>query len=211
MPNIPDSLKKAYKSEKSGNIILPAARMMYASLYTATRPSKSETNPKRFQYSITLLLPTGVDLSVLDKEIEDLFIGNVVEAKRATTKWRKPILKTAEDASLAMYAEDYPTLLRMNSKQWQKDGKERPRPDVIDSHGNPVPPEEEPSATYNGRWCRVSINPYWYPPNDGQPGVSLGLVNAQLLWHDDPLAGGKAKASSDFEAVEGLEDVEEFA
>lgn len=209
---IPDNLKKAYKSEKSGNIILPAARMMYASLYTATRPSKSETNPKRFQYSISLLLPAGADLSVLESECQGLFTGNVVEAKRASTKWRKPILKTAEDGSLALYADEYPTLLRMNAKQFQKDGKERPKPDVVAATGHPVPQDREAEETYNGRWCRVSINPYWYPANDGIAGVSLGLVNVQLLWNDDPLAGGKAKASSDFEPVEGLDEMaEDFA
>lgn len=211
MPVIPDNLKKAYKSDKSGNVILPAARMMYGSLFTATRPSKSETNPKKFQYSISLLLPAGVDLSVLEAEIKSLFEGNVPEAKRKATAWRNPIMKTAEDGSLAQYADEYPTLLRMNAKQFQKDGKERAKPEVIDARGVAVPVADEPQETYNGRWCRVSINPYWYPANDGKAGVSLGLVNVQLLWHDDPLAGGKAKASSDFEPVEGLEEAEEFA
>lgn len=212
MPEIPEKLKKAYRSEKSGNIILPAGRMMYGSFFTAVRPSKSETDPKRFQYGMQLLLAGEVDLSELEKEIQTLFESNVPEAKRATTKWRNPIKKTADAGSLAVYADDYPILLGMNAKQFQKDGKERPRPEVVDAQGKSVEEKDEPQETYNGRWCRPSINPYWYPANDGIAGVSLGLVNVQLLWHDDPLAGGKAAASSDFEAVEGVEDMaEDFA
>jgi len=211
MPNIPDSLKKAFKSDKSGNIIV-FGRMMYSSLYTATRPSKSETDPKRFQYANTVLVPEGSDLAALEAEVDQLFKDNVPEAKRATTKWKRPIHNTADQGILAIYADEYPITLRANSKAWQKDGKARPAPDVIDAKNMPVPADREAEETYNGRWCRMSLNPYWYPANDGQPGVSLGLVNVQLLHHDDPLAGGKAKASSDFEAVEGLEDMaEEFA
>lgn len=214
MPVIPDNLKKAVKSQATGNIILPAARMVYASLFTATKPSRSETDPKRFQWALTALIPAGFDLSALDAEIQQLFKDNVPEAKRAGTKWKNPILKTADQGTLAMYAEDYPIVLRTNSKAFQKDGKARPAPEVIDASGKPVGVEREADETYNGRWCRISIRPFWYPANDGQPGVSLGLQNVQLLWNDDPLVGGKAKASSDFEPVDGLEDmgaVEEFA
>ncbi|MER9685876.1 DUF2815 family protein [Mesorhizobium sp. M0139] len=175
--------------------------MVYASLFTATRPSKSETDPKRFQYANTVLVPAGADISALEDEIDRIFKENVPEAKRATTKWKRPILLTADQGTLAGYADDYPITLRANSKAFQKDGKPRPAPDVIDNAGNPVDKADEPQQTYNGRWCRMSLNPYWYPANDGQPGVSLGLVNVQLLYHDDPLAGGKVKASSDFEAI----------
>lgn len=207
MPTIPDSMKKAVKSEKTGNIILPAARMVYASLFTATKPSRSETDPKRFQWALTALIPAGFDLSALEAEIQQLFKDNVPEAKRATTKWKNPILKTADQGTLALYADDFPITLRTNSKAFQKDGKARAAPEVIDAKGNPVGSDKEADETYNGRWARVSIRPFWYPANDGLAGVSLGLQNVQLLWHDDPLAGGKAKASSDFEPVDGLDDM----
>jgi len=209
MPVIPESLKKAFKSEKSGNFILPAGRGMYMSLFQATRPSKSETNPKKFHYTAKLLLSADVDLSALEAEIKRLFHDNVPEAKRATTKWRNPIGSTADNSSLAAYAEDYPILLGLNSKQYQKDGKERPKPDIVDNQGKPVDEANDPTECYNGRWIRPSSNPYWYPASDGIAGVSLGLVNVQLLYHDDPLAGGKARASSDFEAVES-DDLENF-
>ena len=200
MPIIPDKYKKAVKSEKSGNIILPAGRMMYASLFTATRPSKTETDEKKFQYAVTILLPKDTDLAALEKEIEGIFHENVPEAKRATTKWANPIKKTADEGTLAAYAEDYPTCLRMNSKRYQRDGKERQRPDVVTASGQAVPEADEPAEVYNGRWTRVSVNPFWYSTEKN--GISLGLQNVQLLWNDDPLAGGKAKATSDFDPVD---------
>lgn len=211
MPNIREDLKKVVKSEKSGNFLL-LGRLMYASFYTSVPPSKSERDPKKFQYGATVLIPDFVDISLLEAELQDLFLGNVPEKQRPLTKWKHPILKTADQGALAAYADEYPHIIRPNSKQFErKSGKERVRPDVVNGMGEMVPQADEPKETYNGRWARVSLQPYWYPPNDGLPGVALGLANVQLLYHDDPLAGGKAKASSDFEAVEGLEDVEEFA
>ena len=201
---IPASMKAATLSEKSGNVLV-LGRMVYASLYTATRPSKSETDPKRFHYATTLLVPDGFDLTALEDEVQRLFEENVPEKKRATTKWRNPIMKTSEAQSLASLADEYPTMLRANSKAFQKDGKPRSAPGVVDHKGQPVPADAEADETYNGRWGRVSYNPYWYAGNDGLPGVSLGLVNVQLLWHDDPMAGGKVQASAEFEAVEGID------
>ena len=206
---IPAKMKAAALSEASGNVLV-VGRMVYASLYTATRPSKSETDPKRFHYANTLLVPDGFDLTVLEAEVQRLFEENVPEAKRSKTKWRNPIMKTAEAQSLASLADEYPTMLRANSKAFQKDGKPRPAPGVVDAKGQPVPANAEADETYNGRWCRTSFNPYWYAGNDGLPGVSLGLVNVQLLWHDDPMAGGKVNASAEFEAVDGV-DLEDMA
>lgn len=210
MPNIPATMMAAVKKD-NGNILV-LGRMVWASLFTPTRPSKTETNPKKFQYGLTLLIPAGFDVSAFQAEVTDIFNNNVSEAKRATTKWKNPLKKTADEASLAQYADEYPYVLRPNSKAWQKDGKPRPKPEVVDSKGHAVPAEREAEETYDGRWVRVSLNPYWYPSGDGPAGVSPGLINAQLLWNDDPIVGGKAKASSDFEPVEGLDDeVEEYA
>lgn len=191
---------KAVKSERSGNIVLPAGRLMYASLFTATKPSKTETDPKKFQYSTTVLLPADVDLSVLEAEVKSLFEENVPANKRAGFKWKNPILKTAEEGTLAAYADDFPHCLRMNSKQFDRSGKERPRPSTVYPDGKDVPEGEEVKEVYNGRWARVSINPFWY--SNEQSGVSLGLQNVQLMWNDDPLAGGKVAASADFEAID---------
>lgn len=210
MPNIPESMKKAHISEKSGNIILPAMRMMYASLFTPTLP-QDETDEKRRQWTITGLIPAGTDLSVIEALIEK----KVDEHKPANETLRKkiktPILETAAINSMASLAEEFPYCVRLNAKEFTKDGKRRMKPDVVDSSGNAIDEGREPEETYNGRWFRGSANAFGWTNQKGGKGVSLGLVNVQLLWHDEALAGGKAKASSDFEPVEGLEDMSEFA
>lgn len=211
MPNIPETLKKVTKSP-AGNLLV-LGRLMYASFYTSVPPSRNEKDPKRFQYGASLLIPGVVDIQALRDEIQSVFEANVPAAQRAALKWKNPILDTAEDGGkLAIYAEDFPYLIRPNTKQFErKSGKERPKPGVVDSRGEPVTADREPDELYNGRWGRLSTQAYWYPPNDGKPGVALGLVNAQLLWHDDPLAGGKVAASADFDAIDDAElaDMEE--
>lgn len=212
---IPDNLRKATVSERTGNILV-LGRLMYASFYTTVPPSRRETNPKKFQWGSTLLIPGLVDLTVLEQQIKETASANLTAAQqKANTAWKNPLLKTADGGALAGYAEDYPIFIRPNAKEFEKkSGKRRSAPEVIDARGAPIGADKEADETYNGRWARLSVQPYWYPGEDGKPGVSLGLVNAQLLWHDDPLSGGKAKASSDFEPVDaddlaGLD--EEFA
>lgn len=216
MPNIPDSMMKAIVSDKSGNIIL-LGRMMFADLFTPSFPSKRERDPKKKRWGLNLLTPDGYDVSVLEKAIDEIVADNLTEKKReklgdGSLPFNIPIIKTGKVQSLASYADEYPLVVRPGAKEYTNDGKLRPKPEVVDAKGQPVDESRDPEECYNGRWCRVSANPFWYPAYDGKPGVSLGLVNVQLLWHDDPLAGGKAKASSDFEAVDGvdLEDMGEL-
>lgn len=211
MRNIPENLSKVIKAP-SGNLLV-VGRLMYAAFFTSVPPSRNEKDPKRFQYGTSLLIPGVIDLKLLNEEIQAIFEANVPTAQRATTKWKNPLLSTAEDGGkLAIYADEYPTLIRPNSKQFErKTGKERPKPELIDAQRNAIAPADEATQTYNGRWARVSLQPFWYPPNDGKPGVALGLVNGQLLWHDDPLAGGHVKATNDFDAIDegDLADMEQ--
>lgn len=212
MREIPEKLRVAVKSPAGNWLVL--GRLMYASFYKTVPPSKNERDPKRFQWGTTLLIPACFDLAPLREDIEAVFRSNVLPKDQATTKWKNPILSTAEDGGkLAGLAEEYPWMIRPNSKEFErKSGKRRQAPGVVDSRGVAIPEDREPSETYNGRWARLSVQDYWYPANDGKPGVAFGLENAQLLWHDDPLAGGKAAASSDFEAVDDgdLAGMEEF-
>lgn len=214
MREIPEKYRIADKSP-SGNWRV-IGRLMYASFFKTVPPSKNERDPKRFQWGTTLLIPASFDLAPLREAIEEIFKDNVLPKEQATTKWKNPILSTAEDGGkLAGEADEYPWLIRPNSKEFErKSGKRRQAPGVVDARGQPIGEEREPDETYNGRWARLSLQPYWYPANDGKPGVALGLENAQVLWHDEPLAGGKAAASKDFEAVDegDLADMsEEFA
>lgn len=202
-----DVLMKAFKSEKSGNIITCQLRMMYANLITPGFPSKTERNEKKKQWAVTGLIPEGADIDVLRKAVDSVIGDNLTPAQREKTKVKIPIYKTAEDSSLAIYADDFPYFIRTNTKCFDRQGKPRPAPEVIRPNGKAIAETDEPDELYNGRWFRASLNPYWY--DNENKGVSLGLVNIQLLKHDEPLAGGKVAAERDFEPVEGLEDLEE--
>lgn len=206
-----DVLKKAYVVESSGNLMTPAGRIMYGSFFTTVAPSKNERDPKKKQWGTTLLLPAVADLTALEAEIDRIVSDNLTESKRAPLKdgtlpYNYPILKTAKINSLASYADEYPFCIRPNTKEFTRDGRPRPAPQVLDAKGREVSNEDEADQIYNGRWARLTLNPYWYPANEGKAGVSLGLVNVQLLYNDDPLAGGKARAESEFAAVDIDED-----
>lgn len=203
MIEVPEKFQKATYSEKSGNFFIPAARMMYASLWTPAPPGENEDDEKKFVWSVTALIPASFDMKVLEEEVERLIDK---EHKPANDTLRKkiktPFLETAGIRSLASLAEEYPICLRLSAKAYDRNGKRRQAPGVVDIYGKPVPAENEPDEAYNGRWFRASVNPYAWTHKTGGAGVSVGLVNVQLLWNDDPLAGGKIAATSEFEAVD---------
>lgn len=210
---IPPALRKAAYVESSGNIMLPAMRLMYGSFFTPVKPSKKETDPKKRQWTGTGLIPGAFDISVLEKAIKEIVDENLPEAKQkkladGSLPYNYPILDSAKKNSFAEYADEYPLHVKANTKEWTRDGKRRPAPQVLDAKGAEVTEEMEPDAVYNGRWFRMTVQPFWYPASEGKAGVSLGLVNVQLLWNDDPLAGGKAKASNEFAVVDIDEDEE---
>jgi len=210
MPNIPDKFKKAEKNER-GTLFSPAARMMYASLFVPTSPDREDNSQGKLQYGLTILIPADFDLSAIEKDVEEI-INKEHKPANATlrAKIKTPILETAGQESLAALAEEYPYFIRIASKAYDKNGQKRQKPGVIDARAQPIAEDDAPDQLYNGRWCRVSMRAYAWTHATGGKGVSLGLNNVQVLWNDDPLAGGKASAESEFEAVE-VEEFGEFA
>lgn len=175
---------------KSGNIILPRGRLIYPALFTPTL-MKGETDESKAKYQASVLLPKSAKLDLLLSKVEEIIAENVSAEKRKTTKVKKPFLKTEDQPRFVDFAEDYPVMLRMNSKQ---------RPDVVNAQANKIDDESE---VYSGRWARISVRPFFYDHPTGGKGISLGLQNCQLLDHDEVLAGGRVRAEDEFEAVEG--------
>lgn len=204
----PDNLKKAFVSGNSGNIVTCMGRMMFPNIVTPGFPSKTEKDSFKKQWQIQLLIPDGADIQVLRDRVDELAADNLTKAQKASgAKWKNPIKDTAKEATFAAYADEYPFLIGANAKCFQKDKKPRPAPDVVLPNGKKMPDVDEAEDCYPGRWCRISLNPYWYDVEN--MGVSLGLVNVQLLYNDDPLSGGKVSADREFEAVgDGLDDLE---
>lgn len=201
MPNIPASHKKAFKSEK-GSLFTPAGRLMYANLFTPVPPSKDETDEKKFKYQLTLLLPADCDISLLEKEVGHIIDEEHKPANSALrSKIKTPFIETASIESMAALADDFPFMLRLTSNAYEKSGAARQKPGVVDSALNKVDEDRGPDECYDGRWARCSVRPYGWKRDTGK-GVSFGLVNVQLLWHDDPIGRANVKPENEFEAVE---------
>jgi hypothetical protein len=197
---------------KAGTIVTPKGRLMYPMLFNPGPLGKKETDPKRFGWQTSLLLPAGADLKVLETAIEEVIAENFTAVQRAKNKVALPFLKTADQARLAHLADDYPTLLRMKSKHYTRQGQQRSAPQIIGPAMGEIKSDDEADEVYSGRWARCSLRPFWYTPESGSAnyGISLGLANVQLLEHDEPLAGGRVNPSAEFEAVadDGLGDLE---
>ncbi|ORE90230.1 hypothetical protein ATO13_23381 [Stappia sp. 22II-S9-Z10] len=215
----PAKVMKAQALE-TGNILLPPARMIYAALITANLP-RGETDEKKRRWEVTNLFPPSAEFKVLHAKFAELLrenlkpkeveaIGELTLANIADAGIRVPILRTAKVKSLAGYAEDYPTAIRTNSRKYTNSGAARRAPQVVFYPNNDeVPAESEATEIYAGRWCRTSVQPFFYEDERGGKGISLGLVNVQLLKHDDPLAGAPAKASQEFQPSADLDEDED--
>lgn len=202
MPNIPASFKKALKSEK-GNLFTPVGRIFYANLFKPSSPDREDKSESKLQYGLTLLLPADSDLTAIEKEVDDLINGEFKPANSTMrNRIKTPLIETAGVQSLAALAEDYPFCIRLSQKAYDGNGQARQKPGVVDKNRNPVVEDDAADECYNGRWARCSVRAYPWKHKTGGNGVSLGLVNVQLLWHDEPLAGSKIKAQDEFEAVD---------
>jgi hypothetical protein len=209
MVNIPEKYRKATVNDR-GNLFTPAGRIMYANLFVPSSPDREDNSQSKLQYGLTLLIPAGYDLSEIEKAV-DRTIDEKHKPANATlrAKIKRPILETAGIQSLAALAEEYPYCLRLSAKAYDKNGQKRQRPGVVNAKLEIVDEESAPDECYNGRWARCSVREYPWTHKTGGAGVSLGLNNVQLLAHDDPLAGGKARAEDEFEAVE-IDDAEAY-
>lgn len=188
-----EKFKSAAPSKVAGNFITPAGRMVYPALFKASLP-RGETDQDKARFQVTLLLPKDSNLDVLKKAVEEVIDENVSAKAKATTKVKKPWLKTEDQPRFAEYADEFPYMIRMNAKM---------RPDVVSPSGQPVREEQEADEVYSGRWARVSVRPFFYDHPTGGKGVSFGLQNVQLLDHDEPIAGGRVKGTAEFEGVGG--------
>ena len=206
---VPEKFRSANVNDR-GTLFLPAGRMIYANFFVPSSPDREDKSQGKLQWGLTLLIPAGFDLSEVDRMVDEIITKEHKPANAALrAKIKRPVIETAGVESLAGYADEYPFSIRLAAKAFDKNGQPRQRPGVIDARNQPITEDRAPEECYDGRWCRISARPYpWTHPTGGK-GVSLGLGNAQLLWNDDPLARGAARASDEFEAVE-IEDFGDF-
>ena len=182
---MPD-MTKAYIHEQSGNIVTPKSRMVWPSLFKpAVFRGPQQGEPK---HQITLLVPAGSDLSALQARVKEAALEKF-KNPQDIPGFRLPIMKTADQEKLAEYADAFPHMLRARTTE---------PPGVV---GPDASPENDPSMAYGGRWCVCSVQAFAYDTM-GNKGVSLGLVNVQLLDHDDPIATNRVRPESEFKPIE---------
>ena len=176
-----------------GNIVV-YGRMVWPSVFT---PSKMRgQGDDQAKYQITLLIPKTSNIDVLKEAAKE-----AAESKfgKKGSGIRSPFRKTEEKDKFveAEVADDFPVYITA-----RKSAKDGIPPGVVGPNGKST---DDPAQLYSGRWCYVSVQAFGYE-NSGNKGVSFGLVNVQLLDHDDPLnvGGGRVAAESEFEAVEGV-------
>jgi len=170
----------------SNNIRLPRGRLSYP--YLIEPNPKAQNKAGKVKYTTSILLPPGVDLTVVRDAVRDLAkekFGDKLADEVFMRKFKQPFLKAEEH----MTGFEGWTLVRLSSLY---------KPGLVDHTGTPV---SEPREVYAGRWAFLSVNPFGYD-TDGNRGVSLGVVNVQLLEHDEPLAGSGVKAETEFGKVE---------
>jgi Protein of unknown function (DUF2815) len=171
----------------TGVIVSPRGKMLYPALWEASA-AKGETDPTKARYGLTILLHKDADLKPMADRVAAL-IGE------------KPFLKVTEEdqpkvwhrlVSAGLDPLDYPVMMRCFSKV---------KPTTLGPNAQPV---ADDTQAYDGRWCRVSINFYYYDHATGGKGISAGLNNVQLLDNDEviPRGAGGGNANDEFEAVD---------
>jgi hypothetical protein len=191
----------AFIHAKTGNIVTPKGRILWNALFTARKAKGSDEG----KFEFNLLIPKGADVKVLRESAIEAGKEKFAKAFReAEGKWPKtlatPFKQTESNDKLVaaleaaeLKVEDYPFYFAARSKD---------KPGVVGPNGKAE--GIEPEHVYAGRWARATVQAYAYDKN-GNKGVSLGLINVQLLDNDDELVvgGGRVNAESEFEAVAG--------
>lgn len=175
----------------AGNVITPAGRLCYPSLFKATLP-QGETDQSKARYQTSLVLPKNADTKLLAQLVEDAAQATWPNYKEKKLKIKKPFLKTEDSPRVGVDPEEFPILIRTNTPT---------KPQIIRANKTAVT-EAEAEEVYAGRWARLSLRCYTYDHPTGGKGVSFGLQNVQLLEHAESLGAMRPAAEDEFEAAE---------
>lgn len=191
---------KTCYAAKSGNIVTPKCRMSFPSLDEPTQ-GVDKNNPTK-KYRLSVLIPKDADITLLKQ----------AAAAAAKERWGdkipvkliSPFIKAEECISNKTgqpYAGYEPGMIVIRATSSEK----QPRPDIVAPDGKTTIDPKDTSEVYAGRHCRVSLRAFAYPAAGAdqsiKPGIGFGLQNIQLLDHDEPLGGSRAKAEAEFESV----------
>lgn len=188
---------KAFQLASSGNLVTPKGRISYPYLLTAN--PKAKTPDGKLKFTVSILLPPDCDLTLAKQEVQRVaheHFGDKLKDEFFRKSLRLPFLDAYEKTKGDEQFRGW-TMLRLASVN---------KPQIVGPDARTY--IDEPHEIYAGRWAQVSISAFAYPKGQGvdhgNKGVSFGLQNVQLLDHDEPLAGGYAKATDEFAPVEAV-------
>lgn len=199
---------EAYVHPRTGNIVTPRGKILWNALF---QPRQAKGG-KEGKFEFNLLIPKGSDVKALREAAIEAGKDKFAKAFReADGKWPKSIttpfkptegndklVSALEEAGLKV--EDFPMYFAARSKD---------KPGVVGPNGKAD--GVEPEHVYSGRWARATVQAFAYD-TEGNKGVSLGLINVQLLDNDDELVvgGGRVSAESEFDAVDDSKSSEDM-
>lgn len=183
-----DVLKHGAKKD-SGIIVTPEARWSFPYLFT---PKKSKKEGRPDKYMLSLLFHKDTDLGVLKTAVIECAVENLGQDK---TKWPKnlktPFRQQSEKAGqIKGYEEEGVFIIATSKKQ----------PGVVDAKVQRI---INPSDVYGGCYGVASLRAFFYK-EEGNVGISFGLVNCQKTRDGEPL-GGRSTPEMDFESVDSSE------
>lgn len=187
MTNKVNNYAKTGYVTKSGTVASPEGRLSYASYLTTRNPEAINKKTGEGKYTCSLLIPPDADLSLLkaaaDKAAKEFFGANPPKGLHS------PFLDAGEKAG---EEREGWTLLRVSSNQ---------KPQIVDARNQNVDDADE---VYSGRWAHLTLRAAGWDV-DKKKGVSFFLSNVQLLRHDEPLGGMRAKAEDEFAPADSTE------
>ena len=180
----------ANKTTSATKMVVPC-RISFANIWEPKSINGSEE-----KYSVSCLIPKS-DKATLAK------IHQAIEAAKEDAKSRKWGGKIPPNIKLPLRDGD---IERPDDENYAGhmyfNATSKDAPQIVDRKVQPILDAMECGS---GDYCNVSVNFYGFNAN-GNRGVAAGLGNIQLIKHGERLAG-KASAASDFEEVEGDDDI----
>lgn len=186
-------LNVCHISPVSGNIMTPEGVILSDKFLLS--PSG---NTARHQLEIAF--PPSANLTLLKNEMGKIAMeklkGDAVAAKNMVNKrFLDPNNKPNGGKPLGERFNGW-TLIRASADYL---------PDFVHPSGKKIDPNQVKTELYRGRWGRATVNAYWMDTKtkDGTlvKGIFLGLVNIQLLRHDEPIGFTKVQGEEEFGAV----------
>lgn len=190
--DIEDDLKKCRRAKTGDSIITCLARTSYVYVQKQ-KPNKRDPDAKK-KYEISLLIPPGFSISLLKKDVQ-----KVIDEKwgeKVPGRLKMPF-SDAGDYKYDGYEAGW-TRIRATSIV---------KPTVLDGlDGNAKITDDDDPAIYPGRWALATLKAFAYVTDENK-GVSFGLNNLKLMYHDEKLGGGRTSAEDEFGVDDEYEDM----